>query len=420
MNEDEILPFDFERDMGDVLQTWSETGWFEGEERQEKQIRAFFEANDGRSVVGQIAGRTESVTHRTLGFMRYDQSEIPAGGITAVTTSRIARKRGLASRGTARSVAHLGDEGAAVALLGMFEQGFYDRFGFGVGPYENEVYVYPGALNVPVDYRTPERFDLEEDIEEVHAAMVTRYLPHGGLVIGGERSTSAGLQIDDEVRVFGYRTDGAISHFVAVTSKGEHGPDRIIQWAYATQTQCLELLRMVQEWGDQVDLVRFTEPRWMQAQDLIVHPGHEFRRTGGSKAESRIDADAWWQLRILDLQTCIRAMRPSDEAFSVSVQVSDPIDRHLRDGGYEGSWTSLEGTWNLRFGETNRAERIEGIAPGDADVVTSVGALSRWWFGVVPASTLAVLGEIEADPDVLTSLDRLTAHLPKPQIGWDL
>ncbi len=418
MSEGQILRFDYDRDIDDILRMWSETGWFDGEDRQETQIRAFFQANDGRSVVAHLGGHTESVTHRTLGFMRYDQSEIHAGAITAVTTSRIARKLGFASRTTARSLAHLADEGAAIAVLGMFEQGFYDRFGFGVGPYEHEVHVYPGALRVPVPYRTPERFDIDSDLEELHAAMVSRHLHHGGLVVGGERSTSAGLQLDDEISLYGYRTDGAISHFIAVASKGEHGPDRIVQWAYQTPDQCLELLRIVQEWGDQVDLIRFTEPAWMQAQDLIVNPGREFRRTTGSKAENEIEADAWWQIRVLDLDACVRAIQPIEEPFSLVVELDDPIDRHLVDSGYEGTWQSLTGPWRIDFAEVNSATRYEG---GDSVAVrTTVNAFSRWWLGVVPASTLATFGEIEAAPEVIEVLDALTGHLPRPQLGWDV
>ncbi len=418
MEDVELVAFSYERDMKDVLRVWTETGWFEGEDRERTYIEQFFQANDGRSVVARLNGQAESVVHRTLGTMHYDDTQVSLGGVTAVTTSRIARRLRFASRLTARTVAHLGDEGAAVAILGMFEQGFYDRFGFGVGPYENRVYVYPGDLDVPVRYRTPERLDFDDQIEEIHEAVVNRMPWHGGVAVGGERFTKAGTQIDEEISTYGYRTDGVLSHFVSMVTKGENGPDRVVAMAYETKEQCFELLRLLQEWGDQVDGIRFVEPVWMQAQDFMKQPGREYRRTKGTPNAMHIDADAWWQLRIVDLGACISVMRPSSQSFSVVVELEDPIEPHLIDSGYEGEWRPLSGTWRLSFGASNRAERIDPTP--DVDIRTSVNALSRWWLGVLPASTLQVMGQFHGDPDVMNDLDTLTAHLPTPQIGWNI
>jgi hypothetical protein len=362
----------------------------------------------------------ESVVHRALGSLRYDTTDLSLGAITAAVTSRIARHRGLASRLTARSVAHLADEGAAVVYLGMFEQGFYDRLGFGTGPYENLVWVSPGALNVPVPYRVPLRFDLDTDIEELHAAQVGRHLDHGGVVVGTERLTQSGVRIDSDVSVYGYRTDGAISHYLCVVTDGENGPDRIVQWAYRSPRQCLELLRVIQEWGDQVDLVRFCEPVWLQAQDLMIDPGREHRRTQGGRFAVRIEADAWWQMRIVDLPACIRAMAPASEPFSILAEVHDPIGDHLLDSSYDGPWNGLAGHWRFEFGEPNQARRLSGSDVGEGvDLRTSTAALSQWWLGSRSATTLRELGEFDAEPAIIDRFDRLTAHLPRPQPGWD-
>ena len=413
-----LVPFDFDRDMESILRTWSETGWWDNEDEQKEKILEFFKANDGRSVVGLIDGHAECVVHRALGTVRYDQALLSMGGVTAVTTSRIARRRQLASRLTARTVAHLADEGCAVAMLGMFDQGFYDRFGFGTGAYENVAWIYPGALAVPADYRPPERLELDADSEELHAAMTSRLSIHGGVVIGGERMTAAGMRVDGDITIYGYRTDGAISHFLAVLTTGEHGPDRITQWAYQTREQCLELLRLVQEWGDQVDVLRLTEPVWLQLQDFIVDPGAQFRRTRGSQTGAlRIEADAWWQARIIDLSACIRAIRAVDDSFSVVVKLTDPLGGHLVDSGYDGAWNGLDGTWRLSFGATHTAERIGSNEPHDLE--TTVNALTRWWLGVLPASTLLAMGAFVCTAETAALLDTLTNHLPTPQPGWD-
>ncbi len=414
----ELVAFSYERDMEDVLRVWTETGWFDGEDRERKYIESFFQANDGRSVVARLNGHAESVVHRALGTMHFDQTQVSLGGVTAVTTSRIARRLRFASRLTARTVAHLGDEGVAVALLGMFEQGFYDRFGFGVGPYENRVFVYPGDLDVPVRYRTPERLDFDEQIDEIHEAMVNRMPRHGGIVVGGERFTKAGSQLEDEISTYGYRTDGVLTHFLSVLTKGENGPDRVIRMAYETKQQCFELLRLIQEWGDQVDCIRFVEPVWMQVQDFMKQPGREYRRTKDTPNAMKIDADAWWQLRIVDLDMCIKAMRVPSTDLSVIVELEDPIEPHLIQSGYEGDWKPLSGTWRLSFGSAQGAERVEAMP--DVDLRTSVNALSRWWLGVVSANTLHAMGQFQSEPDVVEALDALTAHLPTPQIGWGI
>jgi hypothetical protein len=418
----DLNPFDFDRDMESVLRIWHETGWYDGEDRQRAQIKAFFKANEGRSLVARLDGQAESVVHCTLGSMRYGTApaarEISVGAITAVTTSRVARKLGAASRLTARTIAEMGDDGAAVALLGMFEQGFYDRFGFGVGPYEHNVWAYPGSLRVPAEYRTPERFDFEHHSDELHEAVVSRYRTHGGVVIGGERSTATVVNLDQQVSVYGYRTEGSISHWMAVEHTEEFGPDRVVAWAFQSPQQCLELLRLVQEWGDQVDLIRFIEPAWMQAQDFDADPVHNYRRTKGSKVHVRTDADAWWQVRIVNMDTCIAAMEPVAEPFEVVAEIEDPVADHLADSGYSGSWEPLSGVWRLSFGRQHRAERLADTSR-NVDLRTSVNALSRWWLGVLPASSLGVIRQMDASHDLLRLLDPLTAQLPRPHPGWD-
>jgi predicted acetyltransferase len=175
---------------------------------------------------------------------------------------------------------------------------------------------------------------------------------------------------------------------------------------------------LVQEWGDQVDLIRFIEPAWMQAQDFDADPAHNYRRTKGSKVHVHTDADAWWQIRIVDMATCIAVMEPASEPFELLVEIDDPVEQHLAGSGYAGSWKPLTGVWRFSFGATHTAERL-GDAQTNVDLRTSINALSRWWLGVLPASSLGVIGQMHADSSTLTRLDQLTAHLPRPHPGWD-
>jgi hypothetical protein len=222
----------------------------------------------------------------------------------------------------------------------------------------------------------------------------------------------------DEPSFYGYRTDGAISHYLGVETEGENGPDRVIAMVYQSPEQCFELLRLIQEWGDQVDLIRFAEPAWMQAQDFMRNPGHEYRRTKGTKNAAYIDADAWLQVRIVDMQACFAAMSVTAEDFAIVVDLTDPVGAHLVGSGYKGDWATLTGRWKLSFGSSTAAERVaDSVA---ADLVTSVNALSRWWMGVLSAQVLGAMGRFHAEPEVLSSLDSVTAHLPIPQPGWDV
>src|SRR5690606_31344423 len=103
--------------------------WIDDSDRMARALEVFLDGAD--AVVGVLDGEAEALVHRTPGVIRYDDRDLPLAAITAVTTSVIGRNRGLATRLTRASVAEGARAGAAVAALGMFEQGFYDRFGFG-------------------------------------------------------------------------------------------------------------------------------------------------------------------------------------------------------------------------------------------------------------------------------------------------
>ncbi len=117
-------------DLEAVKRIWEECGWIEpGNERQAGALGHVLEY--GETLVGVIGGDAECFVHRTPGSVRYDETDLSLCAVTAVTTSAIARNAGLASALTAQLIADGAAEGAAVSALGMFEQGFYNRFGLG-------------------------------------------------------------------------------------------------------------------------------------------------------------------------------------------------------------------------------------------------------------------------------------------------
>lgn len=133
----------------------------------------------------------------------------------------------------------------------------------------------------------------------------------------------------------------------------------------------------------------------------------------------RIAADAWWQIRILDLDACLAAMRPAAAGrVRFVLELDDPVTEYLEPP--DGGWGGIGGRWRVDLGTGGVRVQPADAGGGDHPVLsTSVGSLSRWWLGVLPASSLAVTGEMMGPDHLLADLDALTADLPRPQTGWD-
>ena len=113
-------------------------------------------------------------------------ADVSMSAVAAVTTSHIGRKLGFASTLTARAVAAGAIDGAAVAALGMFEQGFYDRFGFATASYDHRSSFDPQSLGVShVPYRTPVRLGVD-DAADMAGALRNRLRHHGGVTLDGD------------------------------------------------------------------------------------------------------------------------------------------------------------------------------------------------------------------------------------------
>jgi predicted acetyltransferase len=65
--------------------------------------------------------------------LRYLDGDLPFSGVTGVTTGRVARGRGAATKLAAWAIARSAEAGVAVFGLSSFEQGFYERLGMGTG-----------------------------------------------------------------------------------------------------------------------------------------------------------------------------------------------------------------------------------------------------------------------------------------------
>lgn len=400
-------PYDEERDLAAVTRMWREVGWIDGTDEQAEGLRTFLRSGD--VLLADVAGEAECMVHRTPGTVRYLRTELPLCAITGVTTSHVGRRQGLATALMAETLALGAAAGAAVAGLGFFEQGFYDRFGFGTSCYEHELRFDPASLRVPPPENPPLRLG-PEHLGELQQLMVRRHRGHGSVVLDAPDWYVPEWSWLEKPFALGWRaSDGRLTHALLGSMKDEHGPYVIEVLAYEQLPQVLDLLGWVRVLGDQVNQVVIGwEPADVQLQDLIREPVRQrrvARLAGGSDALHRAIAEQ--QDRILDLGACIAAVE-TPVPIELGLRLHDPI-------GELGDWPGIGGAYTVRLGERSTLE--DGIADGLPVLEASVGALTRLWFGVRPASGLAVTDDLTGPAELLAGLDR-SLRLPTPQAGW--
>ncbi|NNC75266.1 MAG: GNAT family N-acetyltransferase, partial [Acidimicrobiia bacterium] len=140
----------------DVNRQWNEVGWVEaGNERETKAQRTWLSMGNGS--VALVDGHAEAFGHWAPGSVWYVDRPISLCAVTAITTSRVARRQGLATALTARALRQGKEAGFTLAGLGIFDQGFYDRFGFGTSSYEHRFSFDPASLKIESSSRTPVR-----------------------------------------------------------------------------------------------------------------------------------------------------------------------------------------------------------------------------------------------------------------------
>jgi len=404
-------PYDPDRDLAAVLRIWHETGWIP----PGKDEVASIALSCGRPLVAELDGAAECMVHTAPGTMRYLEQELPFSGVTAVATSRVARRQGLAGRLTALAVALDAAEGALLAGLGMFEQGFYDRLGFGTGPYEHFISFDPACLIVPGKARVPRRLGTD-DWALIHAARLARRRSHGALNFYAPEMTRMEMVEHEHGFGLGYcdGPQGELTHHIWFSPRNvEHGPYGILWLTFQSVQQFHELLALLKGLGDQVRLVRMREPADIQMQDLLLHPFRTRHATRGSEMESSMRAVAYWQVRICDLAGCLAQTHLPAGEVCFNLRLSDPIGAYLDE---DAPWRGLAGEYVVTLGvESSARPGADGRLP---TLSASVGAFSRMWLGVRPASGLAYTDDLSGPPELLTRLDRVLC-LPQPKTEWD-
>ena len=410
----DILPYVHERDFKAVRRIHFEVGWLE----DEKDAKAFAKvAPHFDGVIFPIDGTAECAVFTTPGAMRYLDADLDMTAVMAVTTSRVARKLGAAGRLTAHALSNAAAKGAEIAVLGMFEQGFYDRLGFGSGAYSRILRFDPATLNVRNAFRPPKRLT-KKHWRQAHRAMMDRQRGHGGCVLHKPEMLRFDLATWPNTVALGYcdGDGGALSHFFWGSATNEHGPYRIGAYAYQNSAQLFELLALVKSLGDQVVSFEMEEPPEIQMQDLLKEP---FRHRGvaqGSKHAGHHRTRAYWQARILDLPKCLAKTRLDAETISFNLHLTDPIASYLGDLDQDTAWRGVAGDYAVILGEQSAA--TPGTSAALPTLTASVGAFTRMWLGVRSASSLALTDDLSANEQLLRDLDR-ALRLPPPHLGWD-
>jgi len=407
----EFRNYDPERDKDALHRLWMGIGWLE--RGQEEAMDLFIGC--GRALVADVDGEAEALAASVPGTICYLDEELPFSALTAVTTSRMLRKRGVAKRLTSLVVAHDAADGALVAGLGMFEQGFYDQIGFGAGGYENWVAFDPAQLKVPTPERLPRRITRDDWIM-VHATRLSRMRVHGSCNLIPAEVTRAEMLGAKNGFGFGYcdAPDDELSHcFWCLTKEPESGPYYVRWMAYQTWEQFLELMGLFKGWGDQVRLVRMREPPGIQLQDLLQQPFRRRQVSEKSKFETGIHASAYWQMRMCDLVTCLAHTHLKGGEVRFNLALADPIERFLDDAT---PWRGIGGYYVVTLGPSSAAEiGVDATLP---TLKASVGAFTRMWLGVRSATSLAVTDDLSGPQELLQELDTVL-RIPEPKWDWD-
>ncbi len=407
----EYRNYDPKRDKDAVHRIWRETGWLEKD--KEEVMDLFVEYS--RALVSDINGEAECLILTTPGTIRYLDGELSFSCVTGVTTSRIARKQGLARRLTAMTVANDAAEGALVSGLGMFEQGYYNRLGFGTGGYEHWIAFDPARLSVKIKARMPRRITAD-DWEMVHASRLTRARGHGSCNLNPPEITKAEMIGDENGFGLGYcdGPNGELTHHFWCNVKSvESGPYNVEWMAFQTSEQFLELMALLKSLGDQVRLVKMREPQGIQLQDLIEQPFKQRQVSEKSKFESDMHAAAYWQMRICDLLGCMERTHLRGEEVRFNLKLVDPIETSLDE---EAPWHGITGDYVVTLGPSSGAEL--GTDKSLPTLKASVGTFTRMWLGVRPATGLAITDELSGPQELLKKLD-WTLRLPDPRPDWN-
>ncbi|MEO1059977.1 MAG: hypothetical protein AAFZ07_01060 [Actinomycetota bacterium] len=403
-----VRPYDPGRDRAAVGRIWREIGWIGSDDHEERALDSFLAPT--RAIVAELDGEAELCVTTADGTLRHGPSVLSMSAVTSVTASRIARRGGLASAMTARALATDAEAGLLTGALGIFDEGYYDRLGFGTGAAQRWWRLDPASIRVPPPDRRPVRLSVD-DAEEIHRNRLAGALDHGACTIDDHRFTAAEAGWDASSFGLGFRDgDGRLTHHVWLDAgdNAEHGPYRVVWMAYESPAHLRELIGLLRSLADQVVQFDVPEPRGVQVQHLVDRPiramniGSSGKPPGGRQL-------AWWQCRMLDVPGVVAASTFAGPEVRFVLELDDPIERHLPT---PGGWRGVAGRYVVQLGATSSAE--PGDDPSLPVLRCGVGTFTRLWLGVMPATHLPVTDDLDAPGSLLEQLaSTITRHDPQ-------
>ena len=403
-----IRKFDYEKDLAAVKRIWREVGWVE-DEHEVKQLDYFFAC--GNTLLGTIDDVAECSVHTTPGTVLLGDVELNLCAVTAVTTSRIARGHAFAQNVTAQQLSNGASDGAQVAALGIFDQGFYDKLGFGNGAYDHRFVIDPANLRVKRKIPTPMRLS-QEDFAAMHSAMCARHKVHGGVSLQPADLFRAELGFSAQSFGLGFGDADKLTHFIWLKPTQDHGPYKILFMAYQNSQQLLDLLALLKSLADQVYSVSLMEPPEIQLQSLLDRPFRNQALTESSTHAAQHSSFSWWQMRILDVAACVAALS-TRRNLVFQLHISDPVEKYLE---ADADWHGVAGDYIVELGERSCATL--GADATLPSLSCSVNAFTRWLWGVASASSLAITDDFVADYALCCELDQMI-DFRDPRYGWD-
>lgn len=408
-----IRDIDLPLDGAELQRVWREIGWSDSARTDRSMLEFYAEGSAG---VGTINGEVECAVLIQPGTMRLDATDLPRCVVSAVTTSRIARGLSLAQKLTARQLVKGQQDGAVVAALGMFDQGFYNKMGFGTGAYINEFSFDPALLNIGIKPRTLVRLTAEHS-EQMLATLMARPRLLGNVTLNLPKTFKRELDRGNRFGL-GYYEGDSLTHFLWMKEKGENEPCCVEWMGYETGDWLLELLALLKFLADQYYAVWMSEPSHEQLQSMLNRPFRSQAIAEKSKFSAEQEIYAWYQLRILDLAQCVEALDYVGPEIRFQLNLGDPMDQLLQWPELteqRSCWQSLSGSWVRSLGQHAKVERGEDV--GLPALTFSINTLSRLFWGVARATSLVIFNGLAVPAELLSALDG--AYTANPNSGWD-
>lgn len=398
-------------DLEHSLRIFREIGWMDGKDSDKDVFMAYID--EGNSLVADLNGEVEVFVVTRSGCCKYLEDDIPFSAVTGVATSRVARQQGLAGGVTAMAIAESAKNGAAMSILGIFDQGYYEKFGYGNTVNHRISTIDPSQLKVPRLSRSPKRLS-KNDAKAMHECRCRRKRYHGGCNLNGSGETKATTIWQEHGFGLGFENEnGMLTHFLWIEPKGEHGPYNVCFTGWETHEQFIELLSVLNSLSDQIHGVRMADPPRLQLQDFLTRPHATRRARKGGDFDINVVSQIWMQCRILDLPVCVGAMKCCGPPVSFNLELTDPIEKYLPK---KSSWRGISGNWIIRIGENSSATL--GSDPALQTASCTVNDLSRIWFGSSTAESVSVTGDFRSDPELIQAIDRVVC-IPTPVVDWD-